>query len=141
MNAETILNAAIGVLQRRGRCRGHFETRDGKVCQLGALAVAAGHEPDLWMGLRDLTFEKLGQADRVLVEAARILAQVEAPMQPVREMSLDQVVTLLGDSNDIASDSEVFTFLSRAARVAAARESWRSVWRGAARLAEKAGAA
>ncbi len=121
MNTETILNAAIGVLQRRGRCRGHFETRDGKVCQMGALAVAAGHEPDLWMGLRDLAFEKLGPADRVLVEAARILAQVEAPMQPVREMSLDELVTLLGDSNDITCDAEIFDFLTKAAHEAGLR--------------------
>lgn len=126
MTPETILHAAIGVLERRGRCRNDFETADGKVCQLGALAVAAGQHADLWRVLREMEFEDLAPTDRVLVEAARILAKVEAPLQPVHEMSIDRLVTLLGDSNDIASDAEIFDFLTKAAHEAS-------------RLAEKAG--
>jgi hypothetical protein len=57
MNVETILNAAIGVLERRGRCTGHFEIAGGQVDPLGALAVAAGMEPDTWMGLREYPAE------------------------------------------------------------------------------------
>ncbi|MFI7125912.1 hypothetical protein ACIBQ1_09475 [Nonomuraea sp. NPDC050153] len=136
MNAETILHAAIGVLQQRGRCTGDFLKSDGRVCQLGALAVAAGQPADLWRFLRDLDFEDLIPEDRVLVEAARILAKVEAPLQPVHEMSIERLVSLLGDCNDLASDTQVFTFLARAANVASIRARWRSAWRGAARLAE-----
>jgi hypothetical protein len=135
-----ILHGAIAALKWRGRCRRDFETGDGRVCQLGALAVAASFDADVWRFLQDATFEELDQRERVLIAAAQILARVEAPMQPVHEMSLRRLVTLLSDSNDIASDSEVFTFLARAARVAAVRASWLPVWRGAARLAEKAGA-
>lgn len=118
MNVETILNAAIGVLERRGRCLGHFQTADGKVCQLGALAVAAGYEADLWMGLRELAYDDLDACDRVLVDAARILARVEAPLLADCEMSIDRLVGLLGDSNDVATDAEVFGFLAKAAHVA-----------------------
>ncbi|MEU6709907.1 hypothetical protein ABZ897_00395 [Nonomuraea sp. NPDC046802] len=128
MNAETILHGAVGVLMRRGRCRNDFEKSDGRVCQLGALAVAGGFDADIWRLWRDLDVEELDDSALVLVEAARILAKVEAPLQPVHEMSLERLVSLLADSNDIATDEQIFDFLAKAAHEAASR------------LAEKAGA-
>jgi hypothetical protein len=85
------------------------------VDQLGALAIAAGHEADMWRFWRDLPFEELDDATLALVEAARLLAEVQAPLQPVRTMTLNRLVMLLGDSNDIASDEEIFDFLAKAA--------------------------
>lgn len=122
-----LLYGAIAALEVRGRCRGDFERGDGRVCQMGALAVAAGHDADIWRLWRDLTVEELDEPALVLVAAAKILAKVEAPLQPVHEMSLGRLVTLLGDSNDVASDAEILDFLAKAAHEAA-------------RLAEKAGA-
>ncbi|MEO3869422.1 hypothetical protein ABGB18_11370 [Nonomuraea sp. B12E4] len=128
MTPEMILNGAYGALLGRGRCQGDFETGDGRVCQAGALAVATGQPADVWRYIRDLEFEELDPSDLPMVEAAKILAKVEAPLQPVHEMSLNRLVTLLGDSNDVASDAEIFDCFAKAAAEAA-------------RLAEKAGAA
>lgn len=118
MNAETILNAAIGVLKQRGRCVGDYETGDGRVDQLGALAIAGGESADIWRFWRDFEFEELDGHALVLVEAARALARQEAPLQPVDRMSVEQLVTLLGDANDVLSDAGVLTFLARAAQAA-----------------------
>lgn len=127
MNAETILHTARGVLERCGRCVGDFELGDGRVDQLGALAIAAGADADMWRFWRGFTFEELDEHTRVLVEAARILAKVEAPLRPVHEMSIERLVSLLSDSNDMASDAEIYDFLAKAAHEAS-------------RLAEKTGA-
>lgn len=113
-----VLHTAVAVLTVRGRCTSDFEKSDGRVCQLGALAVAVGFDADTWRLWRDLTVEELDGQALVLVAAARLLAQVEAPLQRIHEMSLDRLVMLLGDSNDIASDKQVFGFLAEAARLA-----------------------
>src|SRR5690606_32904861 len=120
VNVETILNAAIGVLKQRGRCVGDYETGDGRVDQLGALAIAGGETADIWRFWREFAVQELDGHALVLVEAARALARQEAPLQPVDEMSVEQLVTLLGDANDVLSDAGVFTFLARAAEAARA---------------------
>jgi hypothetical protein len=122
VNAENILNAARGVLERRGRCIGDFELGDGRVDQLGALAIAGGEAPDIWRFWRDFETEDLDGHALTLVEAARLLAEVEAPLQPVREMSIERLVMLLGDSSDIATDAQIDDFLTQAASLAARTE-------------------
>lgn len=120
MNVETILNAAIGVLERRGRCIGDYETGDGRVDQLGALAIAGGESPDIWRFWREFTIEELDGHALVLVEAARLLAEEEAPLEPVRVMPVDRLVMLLGDANDTLTDTQVLDFLGQAAKAARA---------------------
>ncbi|MFI6594901.1 hypothetical protein ACIBHX_01565 [Nonomuraea sp. NPDC050536] len=119
MTPETILNATVGVLERRGRVTGRFETPDGEVDQLGALAIAAGEQPRVWLSIRILDYEALDPCLRLLVDAARILAEVEAPLCRPEDLPLHRLVMLLGDSNDVATDAEVFDFLVRAADAAA----------------------
>lgn len=122
MNAENILNAARGVLERRGRCIGDFELGDGRVDQLGALAIAGGHDADMWRFWRDLAIEDLDADALVLVEAARLLAEVQAPLQPVRSLPLHRLVMLLGDSNDLATDVQILGWVGQAACLAARKE-------------------
>ena len=116
MTPENILNAARGVLKQRGRCTGQFKTDDGRVDLAGALAIADGAEADMWLFWRDFRFEELNACTRALIEAARLLAEVLAPLQPVRAMTLDRLVMLLGDANDTLSDERVLGFLAEAAR-------------------------
>jgi hypothetical protein len=118
VTAFEILTGAVGVLQRRGRCVGDFEVGDGRVCLLGALAVAAGGDADLWRFLREFDMADLDVQDAPLVEAARLVAEVIAPLQPVRRMSIDQLVTLIGDAHDAATDQQIFSVLSSAAEAA-----------------------
>ena len=122
MNAETILNAAIGVLERRGRCTGHFEIAGGQVDPLGALAVAAGMEPDTWMGLREYPAEWMDEQDGRLVAAARLLAEVAVPGQCPPDMPVHDLVGVLGDWSDAAIDAQVFDALAKAARAASVRD-------------------
>ncbi len=113
--AENLLNAAIEVLERRGRCRENFVLADGSVDPLGALAVAAGEEPDIWMGLRELPESQIVGADRVLVDAAWYLVVVAVPHVDSWQFTVDDMVSLLGDWADRASDAEVFAALAKAA--------------------------
>jgi hypothetical protein len=119
MTPENILNAARGVLERRGRCIGAFESADGRVDLAAALAVADGADADMWLFWRELRIEELNACTLALIEAARLLAEVMAPLQPVRAMALDRLVMLLGDSSDISTDEQVYGFLAEAARRAA----------------------
>ncbi|MDH2424850.1 hypothetical protein [Sphaerisporangium sp. TRM90804] len=115
---ENLLNAAIPVLERHGRCRGHYELVDGSVDVCGALAVAVGLEPDTWVGLWRATPEEITPVDRVLIEAARTVGRVVAPLAEVDALSVRELVGLLGDWSDRASDAEVFDALTKAAHVA-----------------------
>lgn len=115
---EAILHGARGVLERRGRTKGVFAASDGRIDQLAALAIAAGFGQEAWMVIRTLEFEDLSRDYQTLVEAARLLAGVEAPLQPVREMSLERLVMLLGDANDVISDGQAAEFLAKAAALA-----------------------
>lgn len=119
---ELILNAAIGVLQRSGRCFGDF-ARDGKVCVLGALAVAAGEPASMWWGLQEAESEhRLKPSDVVLIEAARTLARVVAPARA--DLDLDSLCTAVGAWHDGASasrppgDGVVYEVLQQAAHLA-----------------------
>lgn len=116
---ENLLNAAIGVLQTRRRCQGHFVLIDGSVDPIGALAVGAGEEPDVWMGLRELPESQIAGVDRVLVDAAWTLLGVAVPHVDAWQMAVNDVVRLLGDWADAASDDEVYDALTKAAHVAA----------------------
>ena len=113
--SENLLNAAIGVLQLRGRCRENFELADGSVDPLGALAVAAGLEPDTWMGLREIPESQIKGIDRVLVDAAWVLASAAVPELGTEHMPVHDLVGVLGDWSDRSSDAEVFDALTKAA--------------------------
>lgn len=127
MNAETILHATIGVLARKGRCFGGFEYA-GKHCVLGAMAVAAGADPDVWLALQEMPELEMDPADRELVAAARCLATVVCPEQAVAD--LETVCVHVGrwhDGNRWRGDmepktSEVFEALTKAASLAAPAE-------------------
>ncbi|MFI7448169.1 hypothetical protein ACIBQX_11780 [Nonomuraea sp. NPDC049714] len=121
MTPENILNAARGVLKQRGRCIGQFKTEDGRVDLPGALAIADGAEADMWLFWRGFEFEELDTNTRAVIEAARLLAEVMAPLQPVRTMSLNQLVALLGDASDTLSGTQIDDFLKQAASLAAQR--------------------
>ncbi|MEV0994589.1 hypothetical protein [Nonomuraea sp. NPDC050202] len=131
MNAETILNAAQGVLQRRGMCAGNFTIVSGEVDAFGALAIAGGFEPDVWMGLREWHEIHWEPGDHRLVDAAYLLAEQVLPGRCVAGMPLDDLITDAGDRLDAMSPDEVLDAFTKAAHVAGE----------AARLAEKAGAA
>lgn len=123
MNAETILNATIGVLARRGRCFGGFEYA-GKCCVLGAMAVAAGADPDVWLALQEMPEVEMASGDRELVAAARFLAAVVAPEYAGAD--LEKVCVHVGrwhDGNRWRADeapktSVVFEALTKAAHFA-----------------------
>ncbi|GGK62211.1 hypothetical protein Sme01_04170 [Sphaerisporangium melleum] len=115
MTPENILNAAIGVLEMRGRCRGNYELGDGSVDPLGALAVAAGLEPDDWMGLRTLPESQIAGGDRVLVDAAWFLVAAAVPRVETWHLPVDDMVRALGDWADCASDAEILGALTKAA--------------------------
>lgn len=125
--AENILNAAIGVQQQRGRAFGTYELISGEVCPGGALAVAAGHPADYWMGLQAIDPVEFDAGDRALVDAARCLAAVVAPGWC--EASVELVVQHIGRWHDgerrpgdvAPKNSEVMTALRQAAELAAAR--------------------
>ena len=119
MTPENILNAARGVLKRRGRCTGQFKTEDGRVDLPGALAIADGAEADMWLFWRGFLLEELNASALAVIEAARLVAEVMAPLQPVRTMSIERLAMLLGDSSDIATDAQIDAFLERAASLAA----------------------
>jgi hypothetical protein len=121
MTPENILNAARGVLKQRGRCTGRFTTDDGRVDLLGALAIADGAEADMWLFWRGFLLEELNASALALLEAARLVAEVMAPLQPVRTMSISRLAMLLGDSNDIATDAQIDAFLQQAASLATQR--------------------
>lgn len=118
MTPETILNAAIGVLKQRGRCKHRYTTITGRVDLLGALAVARGSEPDLWMGLRELLPGDIYGNEKTLVDAARYVVKVVAPLQPADEMSVNRLAGVLGDTNDCATDEQVYEWLAKAAALA-----------------------
>lgn len=119
--AEAILNAAIGVLGRRGRAFGTYEMSGGEVCVMGALAVAAGFEADRWMGLQAAPQDSLSAADLTLIGAARLLAGVVAP--PLGDVDVEDIVRLVGHWHDgerhpgdvQPKNSEVFAALAAAA--------------------------
>ncbi|MER7361831.1 DUF6197 family protein [Nonomuraea wenchangensis] len=117
MNATTILADAITVLEQRGMCAGNFTVRTGEVDAFGALAVAAGFEPDVWMGLRDWN-ERWSPSDRQLVEAAYYLAELVLPDRDLSEMLLDDLITDVGVRLDAMSLHEVLDALAKAAHEA-----------------------
>lgn len=118
MNAETILNAAMGVLQHRGRCKANFVLADGSVDPLGAIGVARGMEPDIWMGLRELSPSEIYGTDKDVVDAARFLAEAAVPGQCPLDMPVNDLVGVLGDWADAASDEEVYDAFTKAAHLA-----------------------
>lgn len=119
---ELILNAAIGVLQRSGRCFGDF-VKGGKHCVLGAVAVAAGKPPHVWWALQEAQAEnRLKASDRVLIQAAQCLARVVARDADLDD--LDDVCCKIGAWHDGGygeqpSDDDVYDALRVAARLAA----------------------
>ncbi|WP_068922143.1 DUF6197 family protein [Planobispora rosea] len=125
MNAETILNAARGVLAQRGRCFGQYE-HAGEVCVLGAMAIAAGLEPEHWFEVQTTPADSLTDAEKNLIDAARMLARVVVPQAD--GVVLHDLVVLIGHWHDgergpgdvRPANSEVMAALSAAAAVASA---------------------
>ncbi|MER7213536.1 hypothetical protein ABT340_41285 [Streptosporangium sp. NPDC000239] len=97
MTVEVILNAAVGVLENRGRCFNDYTYAD-QVCVLGALAVAAGFDPDCWMGLQELAGEDRTGAEQTLIDAAQRLASVVAPRWA--DSRVEDLCVALGDWHD-----------------------------------------
>jgi hypothetical protein len=96
VNAETILNATIGVLQQRGRCYGTYMEVSGKVCVLGAMALAAGRdEPDDWELLDE---DESGDAE--LLAAGRALATVVRGDIVADDFNAEDLVCVIGDWHD-----------------------------------------
>lgn len=126
MNAENILNAARGVLERRGRCFGDYEYA-GKCCVLGAMAVAAGQDPRLWVALQAPDSQWMDE-DHELVAAARLFASVVAPA--MADEDLEDLCVEVGRWHDgerrpddvRPENSEVFEALAKAASLAARKE-------------------
>jgi hypothetical protein len=116
VNAANILHAAIGNLERRGRCLGSYEIAGGAVDPLGAMALGAGDRPDVWQGLMYCSPQEWAPHDVTMVAAARLLARVAAPLLDVDGMPVVSLVGLLGDWADAATDREVFEALAEAAR-------------------------
>jgi hypothetical protein len=127
VNVETILHATIGVLQQRGRCFNNYEYA-GRVCVLGAMAVAAGQDPDLWVALQELDEGEQARKDAELVRAARLFASVTVPR--VADADLEDLCVEVGrwhDGERLPGDvrpenSEVFEALAKAASLAARTE-------------------
>lgn len=119
MTPETLCPTAIGVLLERGRCRTAFVDERGRVDRLGALAVAVGFDPQVWLDLRQIRKdEDLTPGELALVEAARLVAQVEAPCQEPHLLPLDRLVMLLGDSEDLITDGQACMSLAKATGLA-----------------------
>ncbi|SET52460.1 DUF6197 family protein [Nonomuraea wenchangensis] len=121
MNAASILADAITVLEQRGMCSSNFVIASGAVDAFGALAVAAGSEPDVWMGLSDWN-APWEPSDRQLVDAAFYLAELVLPGRDVVGMPLDDLITDVGDRLDAMSLHEVLDALAKAAHEAGLAE-------------------
>ncbi len=106
--AENILNATMGVLIDRGRAFADYGGSTGPVCGLGALAVASGLEPDAWRYLSEDPEELWEPAEIAMVEAALCLLETVAPWLDVEDTPLDDLIAVLGDWYDRATDNEVF---------------------------------
>jgi hypothetical protein len=119
MTATTLIADAASILQMRGRCRGNFVLGDGTLDPLGAIAVAAGLEPDTWMGLREIPESQIYGVDRAMVNAAWVLATVAVPRVDTPLMPVHDLVGVLGNWADVATDAEIFDALAKAAHVAA----------------------
>ncbi|MGA4989968.1 DUF6197 family protein [Nonomuraea bangladeshensis] len=122
MNVATILADAITVLEQRGMCSGTFVIASGAVDAFGALAVAAGSEPDVWMGLREWHEIHWEPSDHQLVDAAYRLAEQVLPGCDVAGMALDDLITDVGDRLDAMSLDEVLDALAKAAHEAGLAE-------------------
>ncbi|MEV0830957.1 MULTISPECIES: hypothetical protein [Streptosporangiaceae] len=106
--SENILNAAIGVLVDRGRAFADYGGTTGPVCGLGAIAVAAGLEPDAWRYLSEDPEALWSPAEVAMVGAARRLLATVAPWLDAADTPLDDLISLLGDWYDRATDSVLF---------------------------------
>jgi hypothetical protein len=116
---ETICPTAIGVLLERGRCRTSFTDEQGRVDRLGALALAAGFEPQVWLDLRQVQKDEDLTPDQLaLVEAARLVAHVEAPCQDPHLLPLDRLVMLVGDGEELITDGQACMSLAKATALA-----------------------
>lgn len=93
-----ILSGAVDLMAARGRAHGSYELLGGQLCALGALAVAAGKDPDFWDILAGP--EPYGHGDVELVEAARLLVQVIAPWHDADALMVGDLVEIVWDWHD-----------------------------------------
>jgi hypothetical protein len=105
---EDILNASIGVLAERGRAFGDYGGATGPVCGLGAIAVAAGLEPEAWRYLSEDPEALWSPAEVAMVAAARRLLATVAPWLNAYDTPLDDLISVVGDWYDRATDNELF---------------------------------
>jgi hypothetical protein len=127
VNASQILTDAIGVLEQRGRSFGTYLNRQGEVCVLGAMAMAAGTDHDIWEGLGLYPEDEWELGDAELVEAARILLTLLPIEVDLNDLPIEDLVEHIGDwhdgvwngeNRDAPTNAEVFGVLADAARLA-----------------------
>ncbi|TMR11067.1 hypothetical protein ETD86_37115 [Nonomuraea turkmeniaca] len=135
MNASKILTDAIGVLEQRGRSYGTYLNQQGEVCVLGALALAAGTEHDIWEGLGLYPEDEWELGDAEMVEAARQLLTLLPVKADLNDLPIQDLIEHIGDWHDGVSDADGDKPRPPANSVVFAKLA------EAARLAEKAGAA
>lgn len=105
ISPEQILTGAVYLMQERGRAFGNYDDRTGHLCALGAMAVAAGKEPDSWEGLRGAYPHWLEEGDAELIEAARRLAAVVKPGANPDTMLPEDLIEGIGDWHDGTSNT------------------------------------
>jgi hypothetical protein len=134
VNAEKILNGAIGILEQRGRCFGSYINQQGEVCVLGAMALAAEVEQDRWESLNVEWESEWAPKDAALVEAARTLLKLLPFEVEFDDLPIEDLVFYVGRWHDGVFDDDRWidspTNAQVFAKLAEAVE--------AARLAEKA---
>lgn len=133
ISPEQILTGAVYLMQERGRAFGNYDDRTGHLCALGAMAVAAGKEPDCWEGLRGAYPHWLEEGDAELIEAALVLLRVACPAEDGEEMPqevlIEDLIERVGGWHDGTLNSEpgqrtppanstVFAALAEAAEIA-----------------------
>jgi hypothetical protein len=114
MSPEMALLEAMSVLMERGRAFADYGGATGPVCGLGAIAVACKLPADAWRLLDEIPASEWGVEETVMVAAGRRLLAVAVPHVDADDVPLPDLVGLLGDWNDRASDNELFGALTRA---------------------------
>ena len=84
---------------------------------MGAIALAADLEPDVWMGVREMLDGQITGELALLVDAARHLCRAAIPYTDP-DAPVDDLVGVLGDWQDTASDADVANALTKAAHMA-----------------------
>lgn len=101
-----ILTGGISEMQTRGRAFGTYNQSSGEVCVLGALAMAAGQDPDHWEVLQGRLPHWLEPGDAELLEAGRALAAVVRGGIDSKHLDAEELIATIGDWHDGTIDAE-----------------------------------